>query len=76
MLKGSMPATQIAKNTSFAAVKIDCFDCHADRPEVAVRQSLQQSAKDIESQHDINMNTDELILRSRQLLTLGEIRSE
>ncbi len=57
---------------SFAAVKIDCFDCHADRPEIAVRQSLQRSSKQKNFHHGVYMNTSELILNTGQLVTLDE----
>lgn len=49
---------------TYAAVKIDCFDCHADRPEVAVRQALQQSATTLDAHHSVHMSANELILNT------------
>ena len=49
---------------SYAAVKIDCFDCHADRPEVAVRQALQQSGIQFKKHHEIQVSVNELILNA------------
>ena len=58
---------------TYAAVKIDCFDCHADRPAIAVRQSMQQSATEVH--HSVPMNANELILNTRYLLSFDEKRS-
>lgn len=49
---------------TYAAVKIDCFECHADRPEVAVRQALQQSAAEYEAHHGMHMSANDLILNT------------
>ena len=49
---------------TYTAVKIDCFDCHADRPEVAVRQALQQSETQYKVHHDMQVSVNELILNT------------
>ena len=51
---------------SYAAVKIDCFECHADRPEIAVRQALQQSDVLHKAHHDIQVSVNDLILNTEQ----------
>lgn len=48
---------------TYTAVKIDCFDCHADRPAIAVRQSIQKSATEVH--RSAPMSASELILNTR-----------
>ena len=53
---------------TFAAVTIDCFQCHADRPEAAVREAIKQHALNGTNPHkDMKMSANELILKSSQL---------
>ena len=53
---------------SYAAVSIDCFQCHADRPEQAIREAIKQhSANGTNPYHDMQLSTDELILKSNLL---------
>lgn len=54
----------------FAAVKIDCFMCHADRPGSAVRESIMRDIKEgKDPHHSMQRNTDELILNAELLST-------
>ena len=51
-----------------AAVSIDCFHCHSDRPESAVRESIQkykQTGKD--PHHDMHSSANDLILNKKLL---------
>ena len=49
----------------FAAVKIDCFMCHADRPGNAVRESIMRDIKDGKNPHiSMQRDTNELILNA------------
>jgi hypothetical protein len=53
---------------SYAAVNIDCFSCHADRPENAVREALrQQSAYNFEKDHGTMMSANDKILNAELL---------
>ncbi len=53
---------------SYAAVSIDCFQCHADRPEGAVREAIKQHAINGTNPHlDMNASANELILNSSLL---------
>ena len=53
---------------SYAAVSVDCFQCHADRPEKAVREAIKQHAVNGTNPHE-NMKTsaNELIMKSSLL---------
>ncbi len=49
----------------YAAVSIDCFQCHADRPESAIREAIKHHPAEGEnSHHDMQTDTSELILKS------------
>ena len=53
---------------SYAAVSIDCFDCHADRPEVAIRQSRQErSVSEVDFHHGRSLSISNTILNSKLL---------
>jgi len=50
---------------SFAAVSVDCFQCHADRPEQAVRDAIKEHAANGTNPHDsMKVSTNDLILKS------------
>ncbi len=50
---------------TFAAVSIDCFQCHADRPESAIREAIRQHQANGTDPHDsIMMGANDLILKS------------
>ena len=50
---------------SYAAVSIDCFQCHADRPENAVREAIKQHQADGSDPHQgMKMTTNDLILHT------------
>ena len=52
----------------YAAVSIDCFQCHADRPESAVREAIKhQPANDANSHNEMQTDASELILQSTLL---------
>ena len=49
----------------YAAVSIDCFQCHADRPESAIREALKnQPANGVDGHHDMQSDASELILNT------------
>ena len=50
---------------NYTAVKIDCFDCHADRPEVAIREALRNSSTSYDPHHGLHTSANELILKHR-----------
>ncbi len=53
---------------TYTAVSIDCFQCHADRPESAVREAIKQHQADGTDPHQhLNVDASELILRSKLL---------
>tara|TARA_R110002096_G_scaffold83839_4_gene194057 strand:- start:2178 stop:2669 length:492 start_codon:yes stop_codon:yes gene_type:complete len=53
---------------TYAAVNIDCFQCHADRPESAVREAIKQHAADGTNPHEnIKATASELILKTSLL---------
>lgn len=53
---------------AFAAVTIDCFQCHADRPEQAVREAIKKHQADgTNPHHGMNLSTNDLILNSNLL---------
>ena len=53
---------------NFAAVSVDCFQCHADRPESAVREAIKQHKANGTNPHeDLKTNASELILKSSLL---------
>ncbi|MDW3096291.1 MAG: hypothetical protein R8G33_11505 [Gammaproteobacteria bacterium] len=55
---------------TYAAVTIDCFQCHADRPESAVREAIKQHAINGVNPHKgMKMSANELILKSSLLST-------
>lgn len=50
---------------SFAAVSIDCFQCHADRPEKAVREAIKRhQANGIDPHHGMQKSVGDLIFNS------------
>ena len=50
---------------SFAAVSIDCFQCHADRPEKAVREAIKKHQADgTNPHHGLGLSANDLILNS------------
>lgn len=50
---------------TFAAVAIDCFQCHADRPEAAIREAIKQHQQNGTNPHaSMNMDANDLILNS------------
>lgn len=50
---------------SYAAVSIDCFQCHADRPEAAIREAIKQHQANGTNPHDdMKVSTNDLILKS------------
>lgn len=49
----------------YAAVSIDCFQCHADRPESAVREAIKNQPAN--SHDDMQTDANELILNSTLL---------
>ena len=52
----------------YAAVSVDCFQCHADRPESAVREAIKQHAANGTNPHeDMKTSASELILKSSLL---------
>ncbi len=53
---------------TFAAVSVDCFQCHADRPESAVREAIKQHTANGTNPHqDMKASASELILKSSLL---------
>lgn len=53
---------------SYAAVSVDCFQCHADRPESAVREAIKKHSADGTNPHtDMKVSANELILKSSLL---------
>jgi len=53
---------------TYAAVSVDCFQCHADRPESAVREAIKQHATNGANPHeDMKASANELILKSSLL---------
>lgn len=53
---------------TFAAVAIDCFQCHADRPESAIREAIKQhQAAGTDPHHGVTMSANDLILKSNLL---------
>lgn len=55
---------------TYAAVSIDCFQCHADRPESAVREAIKQHlANGVNPHQDMQMGANGLILNSHLLST-------
>ena len=49
----------------YAAVSIDCFQCHADRPESAIRNAIKnEPANGANQHHDMQTDASELILNS------------
>ena len=49
----------------YAAVSIDCFQCHADRPESAIREALKnQLTNGVNVHHDMQSDASELILNT------------
>lgn len=51
---------------TYAAVKIDCFECHADRPEVAIRETLKHSSVQYDAHHGRQVSVNDLILNAEQ----------
>ena len=52
----------------YTAVTIDCFHCHSDRPEEAVRESIKKYQKDGQHPHHVtHSSTSDLILNSKLL---------
>lgn len=52
----------------YTAVTIDCFHCHSDRPEEAVRESIKKYKKDGQHPHHVtHSSTSDLILNSKLL---------
>lgn len=52
----------------FTAVTIDCFHCHSDRPEQAVRDSIEKYKKDGKHpRHEAHNSASDLILNSKLL---------
>ena len=49
-----------------AAVSIDCFSCHADRPEHVIRAARQQSQLEALQSNSVHVSATELILNTRQ----------
>lgn len=57
----------------YAAVNIDCFMCHADRPGNAVRESIKQDIKEgKDPHHSVQQDAGELILNSKLLSSHDE----
>lgn len=52
---------------TYAAVKIDCFDCHADRPEIAVREALKKSSSKLDAHHGLRTTANDLILNTKHV---------
>ncbi len=53
---------------TFAAVSVDCFQCHADRPESAVREAIKQHNTNGTNPHEeLKTSASELILKSSLL---------
>jgi hypothetical protein len=53
---------------AYAAVSIDCFQCHADRPESAVREAIKHHVVNGTNPHeDMKTSASELILKSSLL---------
>lgn len=52
---------------TYTAVKIDCFDCHADRPEIAVRKALKKSSTTLDAHHGLQTSANDLILNTKHL---------
>lgn len=52
---------------TYAAVKIDCFDCHADRPEIAVRDALKQSSTKFDAHHGLQTSANDIILNTKHV---------
>jgi len=53
----------------FAAVNIDCFQCHADRPEEAIRKALNPNTSVQNSTQNSNKNYHSHKLSEKQTLT-------
>ena len=49
----------------YAAVSIDCFQCHADRPESAIREAIKNQPANVH--HDMQTDASTLILNSTLL---------
>lgn len=53
---------------TYAAVSVDCFQCHADRPESAVREAIKQHSANGTNPHGgMKSSASELILKSSLL---------
>ncbi len=53
---------------TFAAVSVDCFQCHSDRPESAIREAIKQHTANGTNPHDdMKSSASELILKSSLL---------
>ena len=53
---------------TYAAVSVDCFQCHADRPESAVREAIKQQLENGTNPHEgMKTSASELILESTLL---------
>ncbi|MFK8027380.1 MAG: hypothetical protein AB8C40_04900 [Gammaproteobacteria bacterium] len=53
---------------TYAAVSVDCFQCHADRPESAIREAIQQHKEAGTNPHqNMKSSASELILKSNLL---------
>ncbi len=53
---------------TYAAVSVDCFQCHADRPESAVREAIKQYKANGTNPHEaMKTSANELILKSSLL---------
>jgi len=52
----------------YAAVSVDCFQCHADRPESAIREAIKRhSAEGTDPHASMKTDSNELILKSNLL---------
>ncbi len=53
---------------TYAAVSVDCFQCHADRPESAIREAIKQHKEAGTNPHqNMKSSASELILKSNLL---------
>ncbi len=62
---------------TYAAVAIDCFQCHADRPESAIREALKRQQADGTDPHQgLQMSANDLILKSNLQSNLSSAQSK
>lgn len=56
----------------FAGVKIDCFQCHASRPDVMEQPNYQHKVGSLENYHHAKQLSQASDLQAKDLLTVGQ----